>query len=365
MTRYRLRALAWGVLSLPALACGSSSASSITLGAAGPWTSAYGTMNKRGIDLAVDEINHSDLLGGRPLRIDARDDSADGTRAANIAEQFVADRNVVAVVGHVNSGAMVAAARVYDGALPAVATTATTPDLTGISPWVFRMISSDSVNGLRIAQFCRTLGRRRASILYENDSYGRGLAESFRRNFVGEIVSIDPVGEETTAFEPFVSYFKARKPDVVFFAGTEVAGAALLAAAHGAGLQADFIGGDGWSGIGIYPAAEGAYAAVPFTPTEQRAEARKFVAAFRAKFGVAPDNAAALAYDATMLLAHAVADVGADRRKIQQYLAHLDQRSAYHGVVGPVYFERSGDPMGRSLVVTRVTGGALIAQRAQ
>ena len=64
----------------------------------------------------------------------------------------------------------------------------------GISPWVFRMISSDSVNGLRIARFCRKLGRGRAAILYENDSYGRGLAEAFRRNFSGDVVSIDPIG---------------------------------------------------------------------------------------------------------------------------------------------------------------------------
>jgi branched-chain amino acid transport system substrate-binding protein len=362
MTRHSLRALAWGALALPALACGPVSTSGITLGAAGPWTSAYGTMNKRGIDLAVEEINRSDLLEGRPLRIEARDDSADGTRAANIAEDLVANRNVIAVIGHVNSGAMVAAAKVYDGALPAVSTTATTPDLTGISPWVFRMISSDSVNGLRIARFCRTLGRRRAAILYENDSYGRGLAESFRRNFNGEIVSVDPVGEETTEFEPFIAFFKARKPDVIFFAGTEVSGAALMKTAHDAGFQADFIGGDGWSGIGSYPAAEGAYAAVPFTPTDPRPEAQRFVAAFKAKFGEAPDNAAALAYDATMLLAHAVAAVGPDRVKVRRWLADLDAGSAYRGVVGPVYFQRSGDPMGRNLVVTRVTGGRLVAQ---
>ena len=365
MIRPTLRALAWSAIAFPALACVPESTASVTLGAAGPWTSAYGLMNKRGIDLAVEEVNRSDLLRGRPLVIESRDDGADGTRAASIAEAFVADPSIVAVVGHVNSGAMVAAAKVYDGALPAVSTTVTTPDLTGISPWVFRVISSDSVNGLRIAQFCRQLGRRRAAILYENDSYGRGLAEAFRRNFRGEIVSMDPVGEETTAFEPCVSFFKQQKPDVVFLAGTEISGAALMRTARAAGLHTDFIGGDGWSGIGAYREAEGAYAAVPFTPTDQRPDARRFVDAFRKRFGVVPDNSAALAYDATKLLARAIASVGPDRRRIREYLAGLDQRTAYGGVTGAISFLPTGDPMGHNLVITRVVGGELVPQGAQ
>jgi branched-chain amino acid transport system substrate-binding protein len=334
----------------------------IELGAAGPWTQGYGAMNRRGIELAVEEINAGATLGGRPLAIRFRDDEGDGRTATTIAGEFASDPAIVAVIGHVNSGAMVAAAKVYDGRLPAVATTATSPDLTGISPWTFRVISSDSANGMAIARFASRRGRR-AAVLYENNSYGRGLAEAFRRNFAGEIVAIDPIAADSTSFEPFVTYFKERHPDVVFVAGTERSGVAFLREARRQELTADFLGGDGWTGVVADTAAsEGVYVGAPFSASDQRSEAQRFVAAFRKKFRVTPDGNAALAYDATWLLARAVAAVGADRRAVRDYLATLRDRGGYAGVSGSISFDAGGDPVGRGIVITRVRRGALLVE---
>jgi branched-chain amino acid transport system substrate-binding protein len=97
---------------------------SFTVGAAGPWKESYGIMTRRGIDLAVEEINHAGGIRGAPFRVVAKDDDADARRATSIAQEFVRDRHVLAVIGHVTSGAMLAAAKVYDGELTAVATSA-------------------------------------------------------------------------------------------------------------------------------------------------------------------------------------------------------------------------------------------------
>jgi branched-chain amino acid transport system substrate-binding protein len=145
-------------LVLALTACSRGGVGTVTFGAAGPWSEAYGAANKRGIDLALEEINNSpEWAGKRRLNILFKDDSGSGVVASDIAQRFVADVRVVAVVGHVNSSAMVAAAHVYDRHLPAVATTATSPLLTGLSPWAFRVISSDSANGRTIARFANQL----------------------------------------------------------------------------------------------------------------------------------------------------------------------------------------------------------------
>src|SRR5689334_6808499 len=159
----------------------------VLLGAAGPLGSANGQANMRGFDLAIDELNNTP---GRAFKFGGlvSDDSASGGRAAIVAQEFVNNPNVVAVVGHVNSGTMMAAARVYDGHLAAVATSATSPALSGISKWAFRVIPSDSLNGMRVATYMNKLGKKRAVILYENNAYGRGLADSFRRGFTGEVL---------------------------------------------------------------------------------------------------------------------------------------------------------------------------------
>jgi branched-chain amino acid transport system substrate-binding protein len=338
---------------------------SLTFGAAGPWKEGYGAMNRRGIELALQEINARPERAAAPLHIDFQDDEGSGQTASRIAQRFVDTKNVVAVIGHVNSGAMVAAAQVYDGHLAAVATTATSPALTGISPWAFRVIASDSSNGNDIARFASRLGHTRAAILYENNTYGRGLADAFRRAFTGQVVSMDPIAEGADQpLDAYVSYFKVARPDVVFIAGTDASGLAFLREARQQQLAADLVGGDGWSGLSVDTVrSQGVYVGVPFTADDPRAEARQFVAAFTARYRMTPDNNAALAYDATMLLYDATQKVGGDRARIRDYLASLTASTAYHGVSGPIYFRPDGDPVAQHVVMTRIDRGALrIAQ---
>jgi branched-chain amino acid transport system substrate-binding protein len=345
-------------------ACSHGQTGTVAFGAAGPFSRAYGLANKQGIQLALDEINGSPAWsGGRRLEIRFADDSGNGARASTIAQGFVDDPNIVAVVGHVNSGAMVSAARVYDGNLAAVATTATSPALTGISRWAFRVIPSDSANGKTIAQFVNKLGRHRAAVLYENNAYGRGLAESFRRSFAGQIIAIDPIGEGADQdFEPYVSWFKRERPDLVFVAGTDLSGLAFLKEARRQQLAADLVGGDGWQTVAPSALAEGIFVGAPFTARDPRPEVRAFVSAYTRKYGTTPDGNAALAYDATKLLAHAVERVGADRQKIRDYLAMLSDGEAYHGVTGTIRFRADGDPVGKSIVMTRVRAGELLVE---
>jgi branched-chain amino acid transport system substrate-binding protein len=202
------------ILILVAAACtggDSSGGAPYTIGVAGPWQLSHGHLTKLGVELAVKEINTAGGVNGHKLQLDEEDDNADGATAAKVAQHFVDDKAVSAVVGHVTSGAMVAAARVYDGQLAAVATSASSPDLTGISKWVFRVISSDSANGAEMAKYASRTGHKRAAVLYENDNYGRGLADAFRKNFDGEVVDIDPIRADAANHEVYISYFKARK----------------------------------------------------------------------------------------------------------------------------------------------------------
>ncbi len=334
------------------------------VGAAGPWKEGYGIMTRRGIDLAVEEINRNGGINGSPLEIVPRDDDADGSRAAAIAQEFVANRNISAVIGHVNSGAMLAAARIYDGQLTAVATTASSPDLTGVSKWTFRVISSDSLNGVILARFASRIGGtsaqfRQAAVLYENDSYGRGLAEAFRRSFRGTVVSFDPIPEKLHP-EPFVSYLRMRQPGIVFVAGREESALRILREARRQGIQAIFLGGDGWQSIvSDTSASNGAYVGTSFNAAERRPEVREFVKAFEAKYKTKPDAFAALAYDATRLVAQALINKGNDRLGIRDYLASLTAAAAFAGVTGPIYFNSSGDPIGMGFHVAQVVSGDL------
>ena len=342
------------------LAACTGSSGGVHFGMAGPFHEGFGLANQNGARLAMDEINAAGGIDGDSLHITFRNDSADGSRAALIAQEFVEDGRISAVVGHVTSGAMLAAAKVYDGHLAAVATTASSAALTGISPWAFRVISSDSANGVDLALFAKRLGIRRVAVLYENDAYGRGLADNFRRNFDGEIVALDPVDADGSRAELYITWLATRRPDLIFIAGTERSGIALVREARRQQLNVQFLGGDGWTGIVADPeAAEGVFVGAPFTPLDPRPEAQRFVDAYRTRFNAEPDGNAALAYDAVQLLAAAVRAVGHDRARIRGWLAARTPEGAFPGVTGAIAFQANGDPVGKSFTMTRVRGGRL------
>ncbi len=343
------------------IACGGSNAP-IVIGSAGPWEEQYALTVKQGIEMALAEINERGGIGGRKVEWLPRNDSASGAKAAEVATEFLANRQVVAVVGHVNSGAMVAAARVYDGGLPAVAVTATSPDLTGISPWVFRVMPSDSVNGIYLAQFAQRMAFKRTAVLYENDAFGRGLADAFRRAYRGELVSFDPIPSDSTAdFAPYIAYVKSRQPDAVLMVTVEAPGLKLLREAKRQQLQAALLGSDGWTGLALYPNdANGICVVQSFTATDPRAEARKFVAAFQARYHVAPSANSALGYDAMMLVVDAIRAVGPDRGRIRDYLANSAERKPFAGVTGPIAFDATGDLRNKPISVTRLENAQFV-----
>jgi branched-chain amino acid transport system substrate-binding protein len=341
-------------------ACGESG-ETYTIASVSPWNEAYGLMSRQGAELAVETINRRGGINSRRLALLEVDDEGTGAKAATVAQELVGIDSVLAIVGHANSSATVAAARIYDGRIAAVSPSASSPEITGLSPWLFRVIASDSANGQDLARFATALGHRKAAVLYENNSYGRGLADSFRRAFRGEITALEPVAVDGTEVEPYLTYLRLNNPGLIVAAGSEGSGLEILKESRRLGLTADFLGGDGWAGItSDTTASEGAYVATPFTSEDTRRDVQTFVKAFRAKFGRDPNSFAALAYDATMVIAIAIEQAGGDREKIRDYLASMDAGRAYDGITGRISFEATGDVAPKPMVMARVRRGALV-----
>src|SRR5258708_39450293 len=61
-----------------------------------------------------------------------------------------------------------------------ISPSASSPALSGISPYVFRVCPSDLQHGPQLARFAwEGLGARRVGIIYVNNDYGRGLRRTF------------------------------------------------------------------------------------------------------------------------------------------------------------------------------------------
>jgi len=99
----------------------------------------------RGLELAVERLNE-----GGATRFRLRHPDKGSTSAVRIAQQLRNDPSVLGVVGHPESGNSIETVPVYADAenggrdaVVAISPTASSPRLSGISPWFFRVAPSD------------------------------------------------------------------------------------------------------------------------------------------------------------------------------------------------------------------------------
>jgi branched-chain amino acid transport system substrate-binding protein len=375
----RAAVLALGALALAAAAACATmggGGDALVLGLAAPLTDGagapdvYGVRSRMGAELAVEELNAANAFGGRKLVLRIVDDKGDPATAIAVADSLVRDPAVLAVVGHVYSGATIAAAQQYTGHLAAVATSATSPEISKLGEWIFRVASSDSANAVALARAANGMGRRIA-VLYANDDYGQGLA----RNFVGAlraagggVAAMDPFLDDTDDFRPYLRRMKARGVDLVFVAGLQDPAARAIAQAQEVGLGARFLGGDGIEGLAAMGARYDGTAVGVLFHAQMSDSARAFVQRYRARYREDPDSQSALAYDAVRLLARALQaghrDPAGIRRWLQGVGAARGGSPAFEGVAGRVAFDQNGDPVNKRFTLGVIRGGGIVLPEA-
>jgi branched-chain amino acid transport system substrate-binding protein len=354
-------------LLLSLAACNGGGGGTYTIGLAAPLQRSFGENSRLAAEMAIKEINEAGGVNGHLLALKPLDDKAEESEAITVAQRMYDDASVLAVVGHANSGPMMAASEVYERGLPAVGTSATSTEISRLGEWVFRTGSSDSANAAALATSAAGLGRR-VAILYSNDDYGISLADVFGRALAGTgatLVGRYPYLEEMKDFRPYIRLLKQRGAEVVLVAGLEVGAATLIEQSHELEWTPRFIGGDG-----LEPLAElgarynGTLVGVLYHP-EMSPAARRFAASFREAYKREPDSSAATSYDAVQLIAGALREGNTTRASIRRYLELVGRSGGappLAGVSGPVAFDENGDPVGKPVALVRIENGRFLLQ---
>lgn len=321
----------------------------------------------RGVELAVDQLNRE--RGGRGSRFTVRKTPEKITGAVEIATLLRDDRSVVGVVGHPESGSTLDAAAIYEDseregarAVVAISPTATSPALTGRSQWVFRVCPTDIAASAAAARYALdSLKARRASIIYRNDAYGKDWTRAFVTAFRaggGTVLHRDPYLPAITEWDAYAAYIARMNPDIVLFPGSADDAELAIRALRAAGVRAPFLGGDA---IAPLQAKAEEFAGVRYTAFFQPQAAttdagRAFVQAYRTKHGELPDQRAALAYDAAMIIGRAATAARGDRKEIRRRIAAVGSTNAtvHHGATGRIAFDGHHDVIGKTVVIAQV-----------
>lgn len=376
MNTARIPLLALATLTLLGLAgCARAhgDAGTVFLGVAGPLQQSSGRSLQQAAKMAVDEVNAAGGAGGHRLGLVPKDDGADPQRAIEVAGELRDDPRIVAVVGHINSSATLAAARIYnDPANPVVeiSPASSSPAISAAGVWTFRVCPTDLQHGPALADWAYgPLGSRHAEVLYANDAYGRGVLQSFVAAFQrdgGTVIGQDPylagmLGNGDT-IDPYLQRAMKRDADALMIAGQAEPARKIIDRARALGYTGPVLGPDGLTSLrDAGPDAQGVYISSAFLPDRDTPSARKFVSAYSERFGEPPDHRAAMAYDAVLLLARAIAAVGPERQAIRDYLASVgSSQPAYEGVSGTIAFDANGDVAGKEVTIGVVRDGNLV-----
>ncbi len=305
------------------------------------------------------------VIPGCRLELEDLDDQRNPTQAVAAAKKLVADPDVAAVVGHLNSSCTMPASAIYHQArMLHISPISSNPQISrqGFDTF-YRTCVTDDLQGPAAALFAvRELGATRIFILDDMTTYGRGLANEFEKKL--RALGMAPLGHEGITqgdkdFTPTLTKIKALNPDLLYFAGMFPEAALLIRQKKDIGLDAAYMGGDGQYDpvlidLATPEAAEGAYLTTIGSDIHQVPSARAFVDEYERRFG--PIGAySAYAYEATSLAIWAIRKAGTkDRAAV---LAAMKTIKDYPGLFGPENFDAKGDTLIRDVGIFTVTSG--------
>ena len=334
--------IAAGAASLPAFA---QSKEPVLVGVCGPLTgqyAQYGAQWKKGFDLALDEINASGGINGRPLEYVFEDSQSDPRQTVAIARKFVADERIVVEFGDFSSAASMAASPIYQAAqMVQFGFTNSHPDFTKGGDFVWSNAVNQADEMPLLANFLRDLGLKKIAVLHLNSDWGRTakdlLVEAVKARG-GEIVGAEAYLADEKDFRSAIVRLRGANPDSIALISYYPDGAQLTRQIRQAGITLPIVAGGS-----IYSPkflelggadVNGVLTTVPFFPDDPRPLVQKFVKSFEAKFGAQPDAYNGRAYDTVILLAAVMRQFGTDRKAIQQGLGKIkDVPSVVYGSV--------------------------------
>ena len=329
-------------------------------------TATFGQSAKKGIEMAVEERNGKVGLLGKKIRLVMEDDQGKPEEAQTVVSRLINRDRVIAVIGENASSRSLAAAPVCQQAgIPMISPSSTNPKVTAVGDYIFRVCFIDPFQGQVMAKFAaNTLKVKRVAILRDiKNDYSVGLAEVFTKSFQeagGSIIGNESYSEGDSDFSAQLTSLKQQNPEAIFIPGYYTEAGLIARQARQLGIGVPLLGGDGWESPKLWEiggeALNDSYYSNHYSLSDPSPAVQSFVKAFQSRYQEVPDAVAALSYDATAVLFHAIQQADSlEPAKIRDSLAGVRQ---YRGVTGEITIDENRNAV-KPAVVLRVNNGKL------
>lgn len=360
-----------------------------------PMSAAYeqiGGDSSESVKLAVELWGGA--AGGYEIKYEALDDgvaanngSWDGTLEAENASKAIADENCMVYIATYNSGAAeVSIPLTNEAGLAMISPANTAIQLTKENPLnpegypgvlyptgernYMRVIAADDLQGSAGANYAyASLEKRKAFVLHDNQTYGKGLSDVFQTTFAelgGEVLGFEAYDANAPEYQALMSRIASMGPDIVYCGAIVSLNTSKLVQDMREFMpdsnEVTFMGPDGLINQafvdGAGDAAEGAlltFGGLP--PDELQGPGAEWAQIMRDRLGREPDAYSSYTFQAAVVVMNAIdAAADKDRAKILDEMIHTTD---FQGLAGSWSFTETGDPNTAQLTVNVVEDGVI------
>jgi branched-chain amino acid transport system substrate-binding protein len=353
--RHLLSALAMAALVLPGAApADAQSKGTIKIATQSPLSggqAALGEGIKLGTQLAVEKLKGNLEKMGYKVELVPFDDQAKPDVGVANAKNIIADKDIMAVIGHLNSGVAIPSSEVYkEVGVVMISPANTNPVVTDRNyPNVNRVCGRDDVQGVVGSEYAHSLKVKSAAIVHDKTQYGQSIAEFFKADAEKKgikVVAFEGT-EEKSNFDAILTPIKAKNPSIIYFGGIYDQAAPFFKQAREKGVKSKFMGPDGMDSSDLTKIAGKAVVGMASTsaagPASALPKAKAFVDEYKKKFGKNPEPYAAEAYDATTIAIKAIEDVAKSKKPTREDVSTAVRKAKLSGITGEIAFDSKGD----------------------
>ena len=344
------------------------------LAVTGP-ASFLGGPEMRSLKMLVDEVNDSGMAGGHTIELIVKDSGANSEKAVSFAKQLIEEERVFAIIGPSTSGETFKIKKLCDRSETILISCGSAELIVNpVAPFVFKTAPSDSLAARKIFTAMQNMDIEKIAVLTGNTGFGKAGKKQITDiapQYGIEIVEAEVYDKKATDLSAIVAKIKANK-DVEAVINWSIVPAQSIIAKNirQIGWDVPLFQSHGFANIKYVKAAGAAAEGIIFPasrliiaeslPDGPRKDfLMKYKTAYETRFKEDVSTFGGHSYDAMMILAKAIAEVGPDKKKVREAIENM---KGYFGTAGEFNFsaeDHSGLQIDAFTMVT-VKDGAFV-----
>jgi branched-chain amino acid transport system substrate-binding protein len=326
---------------------------------------------KRGIELAVKEINAGGGVNGKLLKVIFEDEKDSAQASVAAYQKLVSMDRVSVIIGPMMSGNVLAVAPLAERDHVTIITpNGTSPKISDAGEYVYRGCTRIDKQAEAMTKYAKEILKSTSvAILYSNEPYGKGCNDLFTKNFTAlgiPVVAAESFMVGDRDFSAQLTKISKAKFDLLFTPGYLQEPAPAMSQARKMGIKAASMGVFGDMAPKYIElagkAAEGHVNASEYNEDYKTPANGKFKKAYFAITKADPNEPnnimfAAITYDMTRIVAKAIAAKGNTSDGVKSF---LDTLKDFDGVTGKLSFDKNGDVVKQGVYLFKVVKGKYV-----